>query len=554
MIENIIENIEVIINNQKKEVPKGITLEELSKLEQENFRYPVLLARVDGVLKELSAKIVEPAKIEFLDLTSREGNRVHVNGLKFILQYAIKELYGPDKNMKIQHSIDKGIYVEVNFGLTAERLEKIRMKMNDLVEKDLNISEVHVERTDAISYFNQLGDESKVGVMRYNTNTYVNLYRLGNLYNYFYYFMPTSTKYLKDFDLTLVSENGFILRFPTVYIHDKIKEYEHHPHMFDVFRECRKWAQMMNVRNAPELNDKVTTGKISDLIRMNEMITSNRLLEIAREIVKKTEVKIVLLAGPSSSGKTTTTKKLCMYLQSLGKNPKVISMDDYFVEKEENPIGPDGKPDYECLEAIDLKLFDDHMADLIQEKEVLVPTYNFLLGKKEYNKKVQVGKEDLILIEGIHGLDPQILTNIPREKKYKIYLSALTELNMDDHNRISTTDNRLLRRMIRDNRTRGYNVESTLRSWPSVRMGEEKYIFPYQDDADVIYNTALIYELGVLKTYVEPLLYSVDVNSEYYEEAKRLINFLHLFLPIPAESIPQDSILREFIGGSCFHD
>ena len=550
----MIENIEILIGSQKREVPKGITLEELSKIEQDNFRYPILLAKVDGVLKELTTKIVESAQVQFLDLTSREGNRVHVNGLKFILQYAIKELYGPTKNMKIQHSIDKGIYVEVDFKISKESIKEIKEKMLSLVEKDLNISEIHVDRMDAIRYFEQMGDTSKVGVMKYNTNTFVNLYRLWNLYNYFYYSMPISTHYIKDFDLTYVNEYGFVLRFPTVYINDKIKEYEHHPHMFDIFKECRTWAKLMNVRNAPELNDMVSTGKISDLIRMNEMITSNRLLEIAREIVKKEEVKIVLLAGPSSSGKTTTTKKLCMYLQSLGKTPKVISMDDYFVEKEENPIGEDGKPDYECLEAIDLKLFDEHMAKLIAAEEVLVPTYNFLLGKKEYNKTIQVGEKDLILIEGIHGLDPHILTNIKREKKYKIYLSALTELNMDDHNRISTTDNRLLRRMIRDNRTRGYNVEATLRSWPSVRRGEEKYIFPYQDDADVVYNTALIYELGVLKTYVEPLLYSVDVNSEYYEEAKRLINFLHLFLPIPAESIPQDSILREFIGGSCFHD
>ncbi len=550
----MIENIEIQINNQKREVSKGITLEELSKIEQDHFRYPILLAKVDGVLKELTTKIVEPARIEFLDLTSREGNRVHVNGLKFMLQYAIKELYGQNKNMKIQHSIDKGIYVEVDFKISEEMVKEIKEKMCSLVEKDLNISEVHVDRMDAINYFKQVGDDSKVGVMKYNTNTFVNLYRLGNLYNYFYYFMPISTKYIKDFDLTYINEFGFVLRFPTVYINDKIKNYEHHPHMFDIFKECRKWAKMMNVRNAPELNDMVSTGKISDLIRMNEMITSNRLLEIAKEIVKKEDVKIVLLAGPSSSGKTTTTRKLCMYLQSLGKTPKVISMDDYFVEKDQNPIGEDGKPDYECLEAIDLNLFNDHIAKLIANEEVLVPTYNFLLGKKEYKKKIQVGEKDLILIEGIHGLDPHILTNIKRDKKYKIYLSALTELNMDDHNRISTTDNRLLRRMIRDNRTRGYNIEATLRSWPAVRRGEEKYIFPYQDDADVVFNTALIYELGVLKTYVEPLLYSVDVNSEYYEEAKRLINFLHLFLPIPSESIPQDSILREFIGGSCFHD
>lgn len=366
--------------------------------------------------------------------------------------------------------------------------------------------------------------------------------------------MPISTRYLKDFDLNYVAENGFMLRFPTIYITDRIKEYEHHPHMFEVFQECRDWAKLMNIENSTELNNMVSTGNIGDLIRMNEMITSNKLLELAKDIKQQPEVKIVLLAGPSSSGKTTTARKLCMYLRSLGMNPKTISMDDYFVEKDQNPLDEDGNPDYECLEAIDLKLFNQQIASLIAGEKVSIPTYNFLLGKKEYKKTMQVAKNEVILIEGIHGLDPNILNNIKREKKYKIYLSALTELNMDDHNRISTTDNRLLRRMIRDNRTRGYNVEATLKSWASVRRGEEKYIFPYQDEADATFNTALIYELGVLKTYVEPLLYSVDQSSEYYEEAKRLINFLRLFLPIPSESIPQDSILREFIGGSCFYD
>ena len=550
----MIENIQITISNVPREVPKGITLEEIAKQEQEFFQYPIILAKVDGQIKELTSKVIESENIEFLDLTSREGNRAHVSGLTFLLIVAVKELYGNDKNIIVQHSLDKGIYIETNFIINSDSIANIKQRVQQLVENDLDINRVNVDRLDAINYFEKIGDYAKAGVMKYNTNSFVTLYRLRNLYNYFYYYMPIATRYLKDFDLNYVAENGFMLRFPTIYITDRIKEYEHHPHMFEVFQECRDWAKLMNIENSTELNNMVSTGNIGDLIRMNEMITSNKLLELAKDIKQQPEVKIVLLAGPSSSGKTTTARKLCMYLRSLGMNPKTISMDDYFVEKDQNPLDEDGNPDYECLEAIDLKLFNQQIASLIAGEKVSIPTYNFLLGKKEYKKTMQVAKNEVILIEGIHGLDPNILNNIKREKKYKIYLSALTELNMDDHNRISTTDNRLLRRMIRDNRTRGYNVEATLKSWASVRRGEEKYIFPYQDEADATFNTALIYELGVLKTYVEPLLYSVDQSSEYYEEAKRLINFLRLFLPIPSESIPQDSILREFIGGSCFYD
>lgn len=367
--------------------------------------------------------------------------------------------------------------------------------------------------------------------------------------------MPSSTGKLKDFDLTFVKENGFVLQFPTIYQPGKIPAYKHHPHMFEVFQECRDWAKIIGVENSVDLNRVVSLGKINDLIRIDETLQSNRLLNLAREINKKRkDIKIVLMAGPSSSGKTTTSRKLRMYLESFGLHPKVLSMDDYFVEREDNPVDETGKPDYECLEAIDLKLFDKQVEDLLKGKEVTIPTYSFVLGKKEFKNSIALNEEDILLIEGIHALDNKILTNIPRNKKFKIYISALTELNIDNHNRVSTTDNRLLRRIIRDNRTRNNNVDYTLKSWDSVRRGEEKYIFPYQDDADFTFNSALIYEIGVLKTYVEPLLYSVSQDSPYYEEAKRLIEFLRLFLPIPADVIPQDSILREFIGGSCFHE
>ena len=289
------------------------------------------------------------------------------------------------------------------------------------------------------------------------------------------------------------------------------------------------------------------------MIKIDSTVYDHRIITVAKEISDRKDVKIVLIAGPSSSGKTTTSKKLCMYLSLFGYNPKVLAMDDYFVEREENPKNEDGSYDFECLEAVDLKLFDKQVADLLNGKEIIRPSFNFTFGKKEYNEKMKLDDNDILVIEGIHALDNKVLTNIPRNKKYKIYISPLTEVNVDDHNRISTTDNRLLRRIIRDNRTRGHGVENTLAAWHSVRNGEEKYIFPYQDEADVTINSAAFYEIGVLKTYVEPLLYSVPIESEYYEEAKRLIDFLRVFLPIPSDAIPEDSVIREFIGGSYFN-
>jgi uridine kinase len=365
--------------------------------------------------------------------------------------------------------------------------------------------------------------------------------------------MPTSTGLVKDFDLTYIKDNGFILRFPTVFINDKIKKYEHHEKMFDVFKQYREWGKAVHITTSVDLNRIVSMGKANDMIKIESAVQDQRLLTVAKDIFdKKNDIKIVLIAGPSSSGKTTSSKKLCMYLQTFGLTPKVIGMDDYFVEREENPKNPDGSYDYECLEAVDLKLFDKQIGQLLKGEEVLLPTFNFTFGKKEYNEKMKLEDDDILVIEGIHALDNKILTNIPRNKKFKIYISPLTTVNVDDHNRISTTDNRLLRRIIRDNRTRGHKVDDTLAAWQSVRNGEELYVFPYQDDSDVIINSATGYEIGVLKTYVEPLLYSVETDSKYYEEAKRLIDFLRVFLPIPSDAVPEDAILREFIGGSFF--
>ena len=547
------ENIEVLINKKKYQFPKGIVLEEIAKNFQDTCKYPIVLAKIGNVIKELSVPLNKSCEIEFLDLKSREGNRAHIAGLTFVMVYASRSLYGPNANIYVEHSLDKGIYLEPNFELTEAKLNQIKSEMQKIIDSNLSITKLTIDRFEAQRYFESIKDYPKAGVMKYNTNTYVTLYRMGNSYNYFYNMMPTSTGKLKDFDLTYINKKGLVLRFPTAYIKDKIKEYEHHPHMYDVFNEYRAWAKTIQIENSVDLNKMISSGSINDLIRMDETLQSNKLLEVARKISENKKIKMVLMAGPSSSGKTTTSRKLSMYLKSFGLKIRTISMDDYFVDSAQTPLGEDGKPDFECLEAVDLKLFDKQIEQLLNGEEVILPTFNFILGVKEYKEKAKMDKNEILVIEGIHGLDSNILTNIPRENKFKIYLSALTELNIDNHNRISTSDNRLLRRIIRDNRTRGYDVTKTLESWAKVRSGEEKYVFPYQDDADFTFNTGLIYEIGILKTYVEPLLYSVDDQSPQYEEAKRLIDFLRLFLPIPSDAVPQDSILREFIGNSCFN-
>lgn len=550
----MIESIEVTINNQKYRVSSGVTLEEVAAQFQKEYKYPILLAKVNGITKELSCKVQASSNIEFLDLTSKEGNRTHISGLTYILLYAVKRLYGKDTNIYVQHSLDKGIYVETSFKLTPSKIENIKAEMDRIVENDLPIIRTTIDRLEAINYFKTVGNEVKAEVLRYNTNTYVTLYRLGNYYNYFYNLMPTSTSKISAFDLTYIKDNAFVMRFPTIYQPNKIKEYEEHPGMFSAFQEFRDWGKIMKITTSVDLNRIISSGKINDLIRIDETLQSNRLLNLAKTIHQNKKIKIVLMAGPSSSGKTTTSRKLCMYLQSFGLTPKVLSMDDYFHERKDTPKDANGNYDFECLEAVDLKLFNSQLADLLKGEKVQVPTFNFSLGKKEYRHELQLAEDDIIVIEGIHALNPKILTNIPRENKFKIYICPLTEINMDDHNRVSTTDNRLLRRIIRDNRTRNYSVEKTLAAWGKVRAGEEKYIFPYQDEADFTMNSALIYEIGALKTYVEPLLYSVSYDSPYYEESKRLLNFLRIFLPIPADEIPKDSVLREFIGNGCFHD
>jgi len=542
----------VKVMGEDHEISKGTTYYELSKLFKDKFKYPIIAAKVEGQFKFLNREISGPREIEFYDLTTRLSNKIYVSGLILLTVTAIHELYGESHNIKVRHSIDKGLYIETTFPIDEQKLAEIKVRMLSLIEKDIAINKCNVSRMEALNYYTKKGDLAKVGLLNYTTNNYITLYKLNNEYNYFFTKMPASTGALGYFELTYLNDHGYVLSFPTAYTKELL-EYKHHPQMFDVFSEYHEWAKIMNIENLSSLNKVVSDGRIGDLIRIDETLQANRLLNIAREIYeKKDKVKVVLMAGPSSSGKTTTCNKLAMYLRSFGLKPINISMDDYFVDRDKTPVDENGEPDFESLYTLNLELFDDHVKRLLNGEEVVTPKFDFIDGKSVQGHRLKLPDDGILLFEGIHGLNPELFKSIPRNNKYKIYISPLTVLNIDNHNKLATTDNRLLRRIVRDNRTRGYNVDHTLATWPKVRLGEEKNIFPWQDEADCTFNTALIYELGVLKTYVEPLLYSVEPTSIHYEEARSLLNMLKTFLPIPSEDIPDDSILREFVGGSCF--
>ncbi len=546
-------NIKLKIMGKERVIVRGLSLFDIAKDYQNEFKYPIILAKIGNQYHELTEPILDTDDITFVDLKERRGNSVYVNALIFLMSYAACELFGKDAKIIVKYSIDKGIYIETNFDLDEKRCSELKSKMLEIADKNITITKCRVNRNEAIEYYESKKEMSKVNLLKCTFDSHVTLYKMGGMYDYFFSLMPPTTGDLRYFDLKFLNGRGMVLLFPTIYL-DGIKEYEHHPKLFEVFREYQKWADIMKIGNVPALNKIVSNGRADDIIRIDEMLQSNRLLNIARDIVsKKNTVKIILIAGPSSSGKTTSCRKLSMYLRSFGLEPKEISMDDYFIDRDKTPKDENGEYDFECLEAIDVKKFDSDVKKLLNGEKVKLQKYNFIKGESEPGTEdVVLGENEVLIIEGIHALNEKILTSVERNQKYKIYLCPLTILNIDIHNRISTTDNRLLRRIVRDNRTRGYKVEDTLKVWRKVRLGEEKHIFPNQDSADATFNTALIYELGVLKTYVEPLLYSVSSDSPYYEEARRLINVLKTFLPIPSDAIPDDSILREFIGGSCF--
>lgn len=539
---------------ETKEFLEGTTFYEISHSFQKYFNYPILVAKVDNHLTELNAKLTKKCDIDFYDRSSNTGNSIYACSVQFLMTVALKKLY-PDAEVIIQNSIDKGVYCELeNLEISKTELKTLENKMKEIHKEHLIYTKVSVDRLDAITFFKKKKQYDKVKVLKYISNTYVNLYRLDDVYDYYFSDMAYSTDAIDSFKLTYIKKNGFVLSWPNIYNPECTLDYVHRPLIASTFADYTKWGKTVDISNAADLNEVVSMGKYNDIIRLSETHFESQLSMIAEQIYqRRNNIKFVLLAGPSSSGKTTTAKKLEIYLQSKGLKTHTISVDDYFVNKEDTPVDEFGEYDFESIKAIDLNLFNRHLAKLLDGEKVQIPDYNFVTGKREYNKKyLKLEKDDIIVIEGLHAINDELTMAVDRINKFKIFIGPFTQLNIDNHNRIHTSDTRRLRRIVRDNKTRGYNAAYTLRMWKKIREGEEKYIFPYQHDVDAVINSALLYELGVLKTYAEPLLFSVEENDEMYPEAIRLINFLRNFLPIPSDEVPKDSILREFIGGSGF--
>lgn len=542
-------------NFETKEFMSGIKLHEVANDFKKNFNYPILAAKVDSDIVELNEPLTRSCKIDFFDRSTPTGSAIYGRTLQFLLVVAAKKVLGENVDIVIDFSIDKGFYVEVvNADIDKSTVRKISDKMMEIVKADYIINKVSVSRYDAIKYFKKKKQIDKVKVLKYISNTYVNLYRIDDIYDYFYGELTYRTSLIDDFKLTYIKGNGFVVSYPDIYNPECTLDYKHHEKLFNTFISYAKWGESIGISNAADLNEIVADGKYNELIRLSEVQYNNELASIAEKIYEnRKNIKMVLIAGPSSSGKTTTSKKLEIYLQSKGLRTHQISIDDYFLDRDKTPVLPNGELDTESLNCVDVTLFNKHLTKLFEGERVELPEYNFISGKREYKgKNLELGENDIIIIEGLHALNDDLTISVERNNKFKVYISALTQLNIDNHNRVHTSDTRKLRRIIRDNQYRSLSAAETLRMWKTIREGEEKFVFPYQDDVDVILNSALIYELGILKTYAEPLLFSVPENDESYAEAIRLINFLRNFLPIPSDNIPSDSVIREFIGKSCF--
>ena len=548
------QTIIITLNNGKKEeYVKGIKVKEILNKMSKEEREDAILIKYNNKKVNLETELKKNGTLQIYDINTLEGNRIYERGLLYLFVYVTNNILEKDTKVIVKHSIDKGIFCKIDKKVEDKDVLEIKKQMKEIVSKNIPFTKMDTTKYEAIEYFKSIKREEKAKTLFYVTSKYVSLYKLDENYNYIVGDLPSSTGVLKYFDLSLIKDKGIVVRFPSIYDNKKVKRYTHHTNYFNTLEEYSAWGNNLNINNIGELNDYITSNKPADIIQLSEIMQDYKLLSIAEQIVlNKEDYKIILLSGPSSSGKTTSAMKLSLYLKSLGLNPTHLSLDDYFHERAETPLGEDGKPDFESITAVDIKLFDSQISKLLKGTKVVVPTFNFIDGKKEYKRTVQLKENDILIIEGLHALNEELLTNIPKKKKFKIYVSPLTYLNIDNDNRISMTDLRLLRRMVRDNRTRGYSPSVTLGTWMKVRSGEEKHVFPYQDNADALFNTSLAYELSVLKTYAEPLLFSIKEDDPEYQTAQRLIELLKFVLPIPSESVPKTSILREFIGDSYF--
>lgn len=547
--------IKVNYKDKVFEVEEGISALDFIKNNIDVDLNTVMACKISNEVKSLDdANLKKDCNFDIVDYTTADGSRIYVRGLTFIMLKAFGKVY-PELKITVNYSLGHSVYCEAEDGteITYEMIENVEKRMREIVDEDIHFEKRVLTIEEAKNLYEKDGRDDKLGIIGNRMKSHVSVYACGETINYFYGVMPLSTGVIKYFDI-MNYEKGFIIVYPRRSNPTVVEKIAETKKLYTTFDDYDRLHKALNVANVSELNAWVKSGKIADLIRISEALHEKKLANIADMIASDREKRIVLIAGPSSSGKTTFAQRLGIQLRVNGIEAVTLSMDNYFVNRENNPRDEDGNYDFECLEAIDVKLFNEQLTALLNGEEVSLPTFDFATGTRQYLGNFARLKENQVLvIEGIHGLNEKLTESIPRSKKFKIYISALTALNIDDYNRISTTDSRLLRRMLRDSKYRSHSATATLKMWPSVRRGEEKYIFPYQEEADVMFNSSLVYEIAVLKTYVEPLLADVGRDEPEFSEAKRLYEFLGYFLPIEKDDIPINSIIREFIGGGCFY-
>ena len=541
---------------KETEVERETTWEQVAQKVQDKFDAPIAAISINGKIRELFKRVNKNGEVGFFTLKDDVGHATYVRTAIMISLKAIFDIYGEEaaNHSRVDFSIANGICIltDKKVPLTSEAAEAIKKRMQELVEKGIPVMKATYPIDEAMDLFERHGMKDKSELFRFRRTSQVNVYEIDGYYDYYYGYMLPNTSYVKYFDLVQYGE-GFMLVLPSKSEPTVVKPFEERRKLYETFMEANKWCSQVGITNVGDLNSWICRNQMNDLILVQEAEQERRISEIARDIVNRGGVKFVMIAGPSSSGKTSFSHRLSIQLRTLGLTPHAIAVDDYFVNREETPLDEDGNYNFECIEAIDTKGFNEDMTRLLSGEKVELPDFNFKIGRREYNGRyMQLGPEDVLVIEGIHGLNPKMSYALPEESKYKIYISALTSINVDEHNRISTTDARLIRRMVRDARTRGSDAARTIGMWPSVRRGEEENIFPFQEQADAMFNSVLIYELACLKPFAEPLLFQIEKGSPEYFEAKRLLKFLDYFLSVPSEFLPNNSICREFVGGSCF--
>ena len=546
----------VTIDGEKREYGTDVRFLDIAREYQEKYEDDILLVSVDGKLKELHKTVKEDCGLKFITAREKPGMQTYQRSAVFLMLKAFYDVVGREKieKLTVDFTVSNGFFVDArgDFLLSEELLCAVKARMRELADEAIPIMKRSINTDDAVELFHQYRMYDKERLFQYRRASRVNIYSIGNFEDYYYGYMVQNTGYIKYFDLKLY-EDGFVLVLPRRSDPKKLEEFKPLPKLYRALRDSSVWGEQLGVSNVGNLNDLIARGEMNKLILMQEALQEKQIGDIAEQIAASVGKKFIMIAGPSSSGKTTFSHRLSIQLTAAGLKPHPIAVDDYFVNRADSPRDEYGNYDYEALECIDVEQFNRDMTALLAGERVELPRYNFITGEREYRGDfLKLGEEDILVIEGIHCLNDKLSYSLPGESKFKIYISALTQLNVDEHNRIPTTDGRLLRRIIRDARTRGNSARETIGRWESVRRGEDKNIFPFQEEADVMFNSALVYELAVLKQYAEPLLFGIPKDVPEYAEAKRLLKFLDYFLGVSSENIPHNSMIREFVGGSCF--